>query len=108
MKIPNVATALDFSDRVVLITGGSRGIGAGIARRFGETGASVVIGYSQTEQHAQEVADQVRANGGDALAVQADLRLAGDVDRLIRRAVAQRGQLDVLINNAGIYPISPL
>ncbi len=52
--------------------------------------------------------EQIRVKGGDALAVQADLRLAGDVDRLIGQAVAHCGQLDVLVNNAGTYPVSPL
>ena len=108
MRTPDLPNALNFTGRAVLVTGGSRGIGAGIARRFGEAGASVVIGYSQAERDALEVADQVRAKGGDALTVQADLRLAGDVDRLIHRAVAQWGRLDVLVNNAGIYPLSPL
>ncbi len=108
MRTPDLPNALNFTGRAVLVTGGSRGIGAGIARRFGEAGASVVIGYSQAERDALEVADHVRAKGGDALAVQADLRLAGDVDRLIHRTVAQWGRLDVLVNNAGIYPLSPL
>lgn len=54
------------------------------------------------------VVEQVRKNGGDALAVQADVSRAGDVDRLIRRTMAHCGRLDVLINNAGIYPVSPL
>ncbi len=108
MKIPDVATALDFTGRAVLVTGGSRGIGAGIARRFGEAGASVVVGYSRAGQDAQQVVEEIRAKGGGALAVQADLRLAGEVDRLIRQTVAHCGRLDVLVNNAGIYPVSPL
>jgi len=108
MTIPDLATAFDFAGRTVLVTGGSRGIGAGIARRFGEAGAFVVVGFARAESDAQEVADQVRAGGGDALALQADVRRPGDVDRLIRRTMAHRGRLDVLVNNAGIYPLSPL
>ena len=108
MKTPDIATALDFRDRVVLITGASRGIGAGIARRFGEAGAFVVVGYSQAGQNADEVVEQVRAKGGGALALQADVRLDSDVDQLIRQTVAHCGRLDILVNNAGIYPVSPL
>lgn len=108
MKTPDIATALDFRGRVVLITGASRGIGAGIARRFGEAGAFVVVVYSQARQNADEVVEEIRAKGSSALAAQADLRRSGEVDRLIRHTVAHCGRLDVLVNTAGIYPVSPL
>ena len=108
MHAPNLATALDFTGKVVLITGGSRGIGAGIARRFAEAGASVVVTYRQGTQAAQEVVAQIQADGGIARALAADLTQAADVDRLISQTVAQCGRLDALVNNAGIYPLSPL
>ena len=108
MHAPNLAGALDFSGKVALITGGSRGIGAGIAGRFAEAGASVVVSYSQAQQAAHKVVAQIRAAHGLAEAIQADVTRAPDVDRLISQTVALCGRLDVLVNNAGIYPVSSL
>jgi NAD(P)-dependent dehydrogenase (short-subunit alcohol dehydrogenase family) len=108
MQTPNLNSALDFSGKVSLITGGSRGIGAGIARRFAEAGGSVVVSYVKGEQAAQEVVAQIRAADGQAQAIQADVTLAHDVDRMISHVVEQYGRLDVLVNNAGTYPVSTL
>ncbi len=108
MRAPDLATALDFSGEVVLITGGSRGIGAGIAQRFAQAGASVVVTYVQAAQAAEEVVRQIQAAGGRAAAMQADVTQATDVERLIAQTVATHGRLDALVNNAGIYPASTL
>ncbi len=105
---PSLTTALDFSGRLCLVTGGSRGIGAGIARRFAEAGASVVVSYFRGETAAQEVVAQIHAAGGQAQAIQADVTRPADVDRMINQTVEQQGRLDVLVNNAGIYPVSGL
>ena len=105
---PDLADALDFSGRVALITGGSRGIGAGIAKRFAAAGASVVVNYVRGEEAAHEVVGGIHAQGRNALAIQADVTQAADVDRLISKTVKYCGRMDVLVNNAGIYPLSPL
>jgi len=105
---PDLASALNFRGKVVLITGGGRGIGAGIARRFAEAGASVVISYVQAEEAAQEVVEKIQAKGGQGIALRADVTLAADVEQLISRTVERQGRLDVLVNNAGVYPLSPL
>ena len=107
-RAPELESALSFSDKVALISGGGRGIGAGISKRFAEAGASVVVSYVQGEEAAQEVVDQIQKFGGQALAIQANVSLADDVERLISQTVDWCGRLDVLVNNAGIYPLSPL
>ncbi len=107
-RAPDLEGALSFAGKVALISGGGRGIGAGISKRFAEAGASVVVSYVQAGEAAQEVVDQIRKLGGQAIAIQADVSLADDVERLISQTVERCGRLDVLVNNAGIYPLSPL
>lgn len=107
-QVPPLKTALDFSGKVVLVTGGSRGIGAGIARRFAEAGAWVVVNYVRSESAAQELVSRIQAGGGKALALQADVSRAAEADRLVSMTTEVCGGLDVLVNNAGIYPLSPL
>ena len=107
-QAPDLANALDFSGQVALVSGASRGIGAGIAKRFAEAGASVVVNYAQAEEAAGAVVEQIQAEGGHAMALQADVTRAADVDRLFSQTIRQYGSLNVLVNNAGIYPLSPL
>ncbi len=108
MTPPPVRNLLDFTRRVVLVTGGSRGIGAGIARRFAEAGARVVVGYRSGAREAEEVVAGIEAAGGRAIAVQADVTVERQVETLVERAAGAFGRLDVAINNAGIYPLSSL
>ncbi|MBI4674951.1 MAG: SDR family oxidoreductase [Chloroflexi bacterium] len=105
MNVPPVHSLLDFSGRVVIVTGSGSGLGRGIARRFAEAGARVVVHYNASADGAARVVEQIRAEGGKAIAVQADLTHAEDVARLIAESVRAFQRVDVLINNAGIYPV---
>ena len=87
-------------DRVAIVTGASRGIGRAIARRFGATGAAVVV--AAREQHADATAAQIREAGGRAVAVSVDVTDAARVDAMMRTALDEFGRVDVLVNNAGI------
>lgn len=91
----------EFSDEVALVTGASRGIGRCIAETLAERGVKVVVNYLNTERDAERVADQIRACGGRAMIVQADVSSEADVRRLFKAVVEEYGRLDFLINNAG-------
>jgi NAD(P)-dependent dehydrogenase (short-subunit alcohol dehydrogenase family) len=99
---------LDFSDQVVLVTGGGSGIGAGISLRFAQAGASVVVNYLTSETGAMRVVEQIEGMGRDAIAVQADVSQGTEVDGLMYRTLDKFKRIDVLINNAGIFPLSTL
>ncbi len=108
MTLPPVSTLLDFSGRTVLVTGAGRGIGAGIARRFAEAGADVVVSYRSSGDGARATVAAIEAMGRRAVALAADVTRGDDVDRLIDRATSAFGRLDVAISNAGIYPLAGL
>jgi 3-oxoacyl-[acyl-carrier protein] reductase len=91
-----------LAGKVALITGGSRGIGAGIVKRLAREGAVVAFTYSSAAQKADEVVAEVEAAGGRALAIQADSADAQAVQRAVEQAVSALGRLDIFVNNAGI------
>lgn len=97
-----------LSGKVALVTGGSRGIGAAIAKRLAREGAAVVITYAGSQAKAEEVAAAIHASGGRAVAIQADSADAGAVQRAVASTVDAFGGLDVLVNNAGIALLAPI
>jgi len=90
-----------LTERIAVVTGGSRGIGRGIALELARRGATVVVNYQRRAEAASEVVEQIKALGGAALAVQADVSQEEDANRLIKTAVDTYGKIDILINNAG-------
>lgn len=105
---PPVTSLFDFSNKVVIVTGSGSGLGRGIARRFGEAGASVIVHYFSSGDGAARVVEEIQALGSNALAVQGDLTRAEDIARLVSEAVRAFRRVDVLVNNAGIYPLHSL
>lgn len=97
-----------LTGKVAIVTGASRGIGRAIAERLAADGASVVVNYAQDADKAQEVVSAVKAKGGQALAVQADLTKVVDVRRLFQETVDHFGHLDILVNNAGTGALIPI
>ena len=88
--------------KVVAITGGNQGIGLGIAQRFIQEGAAVAICYRSDTAGSEHVAESLRAGGGRAVAIQADVSKLADGQRFISETVSQLGELDILVNNAGV------
>jgi len=91
----------DFSGKIVLVTGASRGIGRAIALELGGRGATVIVNYNSSEKPAQEVLGLIKESGGDGMVYQADVSDADQVDAMIKAVTKEYGQLDVLVNNAG-------
>lgn len=89
-------------NKVALVTGASRGIGRAIAIDLAKNGASVAVNYAGSEAKANEVVDEIKANGGNAFAIKADVSNSDEVGQMIKEVINQYGQLDILVNNAGI------
>jgi 3-oxoacyl-[acyl-carrier protein] reductase len=96
-----------LTGKVAVVTGASKGIGAGIARGLSEAGASVIVNYASDRAGADRVVAEITRKGGKAVAVQGDVSKAADVKRLFAEAVRAFGRLDVLVNNAGVYRFGP-
>lgn len=92
---------MDLSHNVALVTGASSGIGAATARVFADLGAKVALGYFHNEKGALETCDRIRAAGGTAIAIQADLHHPAEAHNLVASAAGQLGPIDILVNNAG-------
>jgi 3-oxoacyl-[acyl-carrier protein] reductase len=98
----------NLKGKVAIVTGASKGIGAAIAEDLAREGASVVVNYSSSQQNAQEVVDRIKANGGSAKAVRADISKPAEARQLIDATLGEFGRADILVNNAGIYEFRPL
>ncbi|MBZ9966899.1 SDR family oxidoreductase [Mesorhizobium sp. BR1-1-2] len=97
-----------LSGKAALVTGGSRGIGAAIARRLAADGASVALTYVNGEEQARAVVGEIEAKGGRAIAIKADNRDAAAVAKAVDDAASAFGRLDILVNSAGIWRAAPV
>jgi NAD(P)-dependent dehydrogenase (short-subunit alcohol dehydrogenase family) len=107
MKFP-INEMLDFSGKTVLVTGGSKGIGAAVVRRFAEAGADVCIHYGSNEKAAKELAGFLKSATGKIDICPGDMGKLSDISSLFAAVRERFGRLDVLVNNAGIYPVQTL
>jgi 3-oxoacyl-[acyl-carrier protein] reductase len=101
-------TSNKLAGKVAVVTGASKGIGAAIAEHLAAEGASVVVNYASSKTGADKVVSEITAQGGKAIAVQADMAKKADIERLFAETKKAFGQLDVLVNNAGVYEFLPL
>lgn len=97
-----------FTDKVVVITGASKGIGAGIAKRLASEGATVVVNYASSKDDANRVVEDIVRAGGKATAIAANVSNEADVIRLFAEVGSAFGRIDVLVNNAGVYDPKPI
>ncbi len=98
----------NLQDKVAIITGASRGIGAQSAKRLAELGAKVVVNYANSPQAADEVVADIVENGGHAIAVKADVSKLKEMEQLFEQTISHFGKVDILVNNAGIMHTVPI
>jgi 3-oxoacyl-[acyl-carrier protein] reductase len=103
-----IITPKNLVGKIALVTGASKGIGAGIAKELAARGAAVAVNYASSREGADCVVAAIRDNGGRAVAVQGDVALAADVDRIFQEVTSALGRVDILVNNAGVFIFGPL
>jgi 3-oxoacyl-[acyl-carrier protein] reductase len=97
-----------LANQVAVVTGASKGIGAGIAKALAAEGASVVVNYASSKAGADAVVKEITAAGGKAIAVQGDVSKQADITKLFAETKKAYGKLNILVNNAGVYEFSPI
>ena len=97
-----------LTNKVAIVTGASKGIGAGIAKAYAAEGASVVVNYASDKAGADKVVNEITASGGKAIAVHASVASGTDVQRLFKETTDAYGKVDILVNNAGVFNFAAL
>jgi 3-oxoacyl-[acyl-carrier protein] reductase len=97
-----------LANKVAVVTGASKGIGAAIAKHLAAEGAAVVVNYSSSKAGADQVVADITKAGGKAIAVQANVAQQADITRLFDETIKAYGRVDVLVNNAGVYEFAPI
>jgi 3-oxoacyl-[acyl-carrier protein] reductase len=97
-----------LNGKVAVVTGASKGIGAGIAKQLAAEGAAVVVNYASSKSDADKVVDEIAKGGGKAVAIQGSVSKKADVEKLFSAAEKNFGKIDILVNNAGVYEFLPL
>jgi 3-oxoacyl-[acyl-carrier protein] reductase len=97
-----------LAGKVAVVTGASKGIGAGIARQFAAEGAAVVVNYASSKADADKIVDEITKRGGKVIAVQANVAKKAEIQRLFAAATKAFGKIDILVNNAGAYEFVPI
>jgi 3-oxoacyl-[acyl-carrier protein] reductase len=98
----------NLQGKVALVTGASKGIGAAIARELASSGAAVAVNYAGGKDGAEKLVAEIKAAGGKAIAVQADLGNPDSIGPLVEKVARELGPIDVLVNNAGVYEFNPI
>jgi 3-oxoacyl-[acyl-carrier protein] reductase len=98
----------NLQGKVAVVTGASKGIGAGIARELAERGAAVAVNYAGSKAAAEKLAAEIKAGGGKAVVIQADLSNPDSIGPFVEKVARELGPIDILVNNAGVYEFSPI
>ncbi|PJX61722.1 oxidoreductase, partial [Klebsiella sp. E-Nf3] len=97
-----------LANKVAIVTGASKGIGAGIARKLAEEGAAVVVNYVSDKAGAEAIVNLIVAHGGKAIAVRSDVTSSDQSRELVDAAITAFGRLDILVNNSGVYAFAAI